>query len=53
LSFLLETAEISRIANCLIWPCIAAVQESAEWAFDSLAEMETWFDSVEPALAPG
>jgi hypothetical protein len=50
LSLLLETAEISRIANCLIWPCIAAVQEYADWAFDSLAEMETWFESVEPAL---
>jgi hypothetical protein len=52
LSLLLETAEISRIANCLIWPCIAAVQENADWAFERLAEMETWFDSVEPALSP-
>jgi hypothetical protein len=50
LSLLLETAEISRIANCLIWPCIEAVQTEAEWAFDRLAEMETWFESVEPAL---
>jgi len=50
LSLLLETAEISRIANCLIWPCIEAVQAQAEWAFDRLAEMETWFESVEPAL---
>jgi thiamine kinase-like enzyme len=50
LSLLLETAEISRIANCLVWPCIAAVQEHAEWAFDSLAEMETWFENVEPVL---
>jgi thiamine kinase-like enzyme len=50
LSLLLETAEISRIANSLIWPCIEAVHAQATWAFDSLAEMETWFDSVEPAL---
>jgi Phosphotransferase enzyme family len=50
LSLLLETAEISRIANCLIWPCIEAVQTEAGWAFDRLAEMETWFESVEPAL---
>jgi hypothetical protein len=50
LSLLLETAEISRIANCLVWPCIEAVQARATWAFDTLAEMETWFDSVEPAL---
>ena len=50
LSLLLETAELSRIANCLIWPCIEAVQAQAEWAFDMLAEIETWFESVEPAL---
>jgi phosphotransferase family enzyme len=50
LSLLLETAEISRIANCIIWPCIEAVQARAEWAFDQLAEIETWFESVEPAL---
>jgi hypothetical protein len=50
LSLLLETAEISRIANCLIWPCIAAVQAQAGWEFDRLTEMETWFESVEPAL---
>lgn len=50
LSLLLETAEISRVANRLIWPCIEAVHAQATWAFDSLAEMETWFDLIEPAL---
>ena len=53
LSLLLETAEISRIANCIIWPCIEARQARADWAFDSLAEVETWFDVIEPALSPG
>ena len=53
LSLLVETAEISRIANCIVWPCIEATQAQADWAFDSLAEMETWFEPVEPALAPG
>jgi hypothetical protein len=53
LSLLLETAEISRIVNCIIWPCIDAAQAQAEWAFDSLAEIETWFDLIEPALSPG
>jgi Ser/Thr protein kinase RdoA (MazF antagonist) len=52
LSLLLETAEISRIANCIIWPCIDAAQARADWAFDNLAEVETWFDLVEPALPP-
>jgi hypothetical protein len=51
LSLLLETAEISRIANCLVWPCIAAVQDEDDWAVDRLAEIETWFDNVEPALS--
>jgi thiamine kinase-like enzyme len=50
LNLLLETAEISRLANCVIWPCIAAVQTQAAWAFDSLAEIEKWFESVEPAV---
>jgi Phosphotransferase enzyme family len=50
LRLLLETAEISRIANCLIWPCIEAVHAQAEWTFDMLAEIETWFNAVEPAL---
>jgi len=50
LNLLLETAEISRLANSLIWPCIAAVQTQAAWAFDSLAEIERWFESVEPAV---
>jgi hypothetical protein len=53
LSLLLETAEISRIANCIIWPCVEARQSLADWAFDSLAEVETWFDRIEPALPPG
>lgn len=53
LSLLLGTAEISRIANCIIWPCIDAAQARADWAFDSLAEIETWFDLIEPALSPG
>jgi thiamine kinase-like enzyme len=51
LSLLLETAEISRIANCLIWPCIEATQAQADWAFDSLADIETWFDPIRPALS--
>jgi thiamine kinase-like enzyme len=52
LSLLIETAEISRIANCLIWPCIEAVQTRADWVFEQLAEMETWFAPIQPALTP-
>jgi hypothetical protein len=51
LSVLLETAEISRIANCIVWPCIEATQAQADWAFERLAEMETWFEPIQPALS--
>ncbi len=50
LNLLLETAEISRLANCLVWPCIAAVETRAGWAVDRLAEIERWFEAVEPAI---
>jgi hypothetical protein len=50
LNLLLETAEASRLANCLIWPCIAALETQAAWTFDSLAMVEEWFESLEPAI---
>jgi len=50
LNLLLETAEMSRLANSLVWPCVAAVQTRAAWVFDSLAEIERWFEALEPAL---
>jgi hypothetical protein len=50
LSLLLETAEISRIANCIVWPCIELTRTQADGAFEQLTEIETWFDPVEPAL---
>jgi Phosphotransferase enzyme family len=50
LNLLLETAQASRLANCLIWPCIAALETQAPWTFDSLAMVEEWFESIEPAI---
>lgn len=50
LNLLLETAEISRLANSLVWPCVAAAHTQAAWAFDSLAEIERWFEALEPAV---
>jgi len=44
LNLLFETAEYARIANLIIWPAIALVQERAEWGFDALAEVEQWFE---------
>src|SRR5262249_22502511 len=50
LNLMLETAEISRLANCLIWPCVAAAEIPATGVFDQLAEIERWFDNLEPAI---
>jgi hypothetical protein len=46
---LFETAEYARHACCLAEAALAASQHES-WGFDSLAEIETWFDRVEPAL---
>jgi len=51
LNLMLETAEISRLANCLIWPCMV-VESQPAWTFERLAEVEEWFDAVEPAVWP-
>ena len=50
LNFLFETAEYARIANRIIWPAIALVQEHASWGWESLAEIETWFENLKPVL---
>ena len=50
MNVLLETAEISRLANSLVWSCVAAAETHAAWPFDRLAEIETWFETLQPAL---
>ena len=45
-----ETAEYARYANRIIWPAVALLEEQAAWGFDQLAEVERWFDALEPAL---
>ena len=51
LNFLFETAEYARLANRIIWPAIALAQDRAPWAWESLAEVDQWFDNFEN-LAP-
>jgi thiamine kinase-like enzyme len=46
----LETAELSRFANRVIWPARAIVERDASSCFDELAEVERWFEALEPAL---
>ena len=50
LNFLFETAEYARIANRIIWPAIALVQDQGSWGWDALAEIGTWFENLKPVL---
>src|SRR5437660_108426 len=50
LNFLFETAEYARLANRIIWPAIALVQDRAPWAWESLAEVDQWFEGLAPVL---
>ena len=51
LNLLFETHEYARFANRIIWPAIALVMDHAEWGVEELAEIERWFDKVQPVLA--
>jgi phosphotransferase family enzyme len=50
LNLLFETAEYARFANRIIWPAIALWNDQAAWGFDALAEVERWFEALEPIL---
>jgi len=50
LNLMLESAEISRMANSLLWLCVAGIDTDTGWVFDKLIELEGWFEAVEPAI---
>jgi len=50
LNLLFETAEYARFANRVIWPAIALLQDRASWGWDVLAEVDRWFEHLEPVL---
>jgi thiamine kinase-like enzyme len=50
LNVLCDTAECARYANRIIWPAIALLQEGAAWGFTELAEIDEWFEALEPML---
>jgi phosphotransferase family enzyme len=52
LNLLCETAELARYANCVVWPALAIAREGAAWGWSALAEVERWFNVIEPVL-PG
>jgi energy-coupling factor transporter ATP-binding protein EcfA2 len=46
---LFETAEYARYASCLAEAALAA-SRGERWGFEEMAEIETWFDRLEPVL---
>jgi Ser/Thr protein kinase RdoA (MazF antagonist) len=53
LAALFETAELARLVNRLIWPALAVADGTADWGFQTLAEVEGWFEDREPVLDRG
>ncbi len=50
LNLLFETAEFSRLANCIIWPAIALAHDRIGWGFEELAHVDQWFENWKPVL---
>jgi ATP-binding cassette subfamily B protein len=50
LNALFETAEYARYASCLAEASCAA-SRGEQWGFEEMAEIETWFDRLEPVLS--
>lgn len=50
LNLLFETAECGRCANRIIWPAIALIRDGVDWGFGKIAEIEQWFEALEPVL---
>jgi len=50
LNRLFETCEYARLANALIWAAIAAADSPSAGAFEELAEIERWFEKLQPVL---
>jgi ATP-binding cassette subfamily B protein len=49
LNQLFETAECARYASCL-GPAAVATSRGESWGFEMLAEIDTWFARLQPAL---
>jgi len=50
LEMLFETAELSRYANRVLWPARALAAGDTSWGGPELAEVERWFEALEPVL---
>jgi hypothetical protein len=50
LNSLFDTCERGRLANRVIWPCLAALDGERAWALKELERVTAWFDAIEPVL---
>jgi hypothetical protein len=50
LNLLFDTAERARYANRAMWAALALLQDRADWGFVELAEVEQWFEALQPVL---
>jgi len=50
LNLLFDTAECARYAYRISWPAIALLRDGAEWGFGELAEIDGWFQALEPVI---
>src|SRR5437763_1803624 len=46
-----KTQGRSSRGNRIIWPAIALVQDQASWGWEALAEVDQWFEDLEPVLS--
>lgn len=50
LNALFDTAERARLVSSVLWPALAYRESGADWALEQLAEVERWFDALNPVL---
>jgi hypothetical protein len=51
LNLLFDIAENARLANMVIWPAMSLAREQADWGFSLLAEIDEWFEQMQPVLS--
>lgn len=50
---LFETAELARLASCIVGPAHLVAERPTQWAVGSLQAVEDWFEGLRPLLAVG
>jgi hypothetical protein len=53
LGALFETAELARLVSLILWPTLELLAGPADWVAQQLAEVESWFEAMQPVLPRG